>query len=497
MTRLFLVLLLVFAAPAQAGVLAGGYSHTLAVDGGKVLAWGDNSFGQLGDGGSTAASYAQEVFGLTNIISVAAGDGFSLALDSSGYVWAWGRNELGQIGDTTTTARNTPVRVSRLSKMTQIAAGRDFALAVKNDGTVWGWGANAAGQLGVAVSDTTQYFAAPFQVAGSSLTSIQKVATGMDYALALKADGSVWAWGANDAGQLGVGSTTASIVPLQVGIPSSSVITEIAARNHSMALQNNGSIWAWGKNEVGQLGDDTTTNRTTPVQVVDIADARAVAVAGTWSLALRNDGSVWSWGDNDSGQLLDKTKTQRHYPVKTQGLTDVVALTTGPAFVAVVKFEGNVLAWGSNPSGQLGDGSATDNYTAAAAVSKAADTPLILQSSSVATPIAVGKVSGDAANLTLATLITPAESDLGREGFLLIWANIPGLGNIYLNVFGWAASVTPISYSGTVTLKNSEIPILQNFNASGFPGSKVYAAYAFTPGEAPANARKVEIYAVP
>lgn len=500
MMRIFLVLLLIFSLPAQAGLLAGGFTHTLAVlaaNGGKVMAWGNNTYGQLGDGANTSVLLAQDVFGLANVISVAAGDGYSLALDSSGYVWAWGRNDQGQIGDTTTTARNTPVRVSRLSKITQIAAGKDFGLAVKNDGTVWGWGSNLRGQLGVTVADDALYFTSPVQVSSGSLVSIQKIAAGTDFSLALKSDGTVWAWGANNLGQLGVGNIIDSIVPLPVALPGGTVITELAARNHALALQNNGSIWGWGKNDMGQLGDDTTTLRNAPVQVVDIGDARGIAVADTWSLALRNDGSIWGWGDNDNGQLLDKTKTQRHYPVKAQELADVVSLTAGPSFAVVSKYQGDVLAWGANAGGQLGSGSSSDNYTAAAAVNKAPDVALILQSAGSTSAIATAKITGTAANLTLSTVITPSGIDLGRRGFPLIWANIPGIGDIYLNIFGWITSSAPIPYSGIAELKSVEIPILKDFDASAFPGAKVYAAYGFTPGEGAAGGRKVEIYAVP
>jgi len=480
--------------------LSGGFTHTLAVhaaNGGRVLAWGDNTYGQLGDGSNTSSPLVVDVFGLTNVISVSAGDGYSLALDSNGYVWAWGKNDVGQIGDTTTTARNTPVRVSRLSKMIQIAAGKDFGLAVKNDGTVWGWGSNAHGQLGVAVADDALYFTSPIQVSSGSLTDIQKITVGNDYSLALKSDGTVWAWGANNQGQLGVGNTIDSITPLPVALPGGTVITELAARNHSLALQNNGSIWAWGKNDMGQLGDDTTTQRNEPVKVVDIGDARGIAVTDTWSLALRNDDSVWGWGDNDSGQLLDKTKTQRHYPVKAQGLADVVSLAAGPDFAVVCKYQGDVLAWGANGNGQLGSGNTSANYTAAAAVNKASDVALILQSAGGATPIATAKISGTPANLTLSTIITPSDADLGRMGFPLVWANIPGFGDFYLTIFGWVAGSTPVPYSGLAALKAIEIPVLKNLDVGAYPGAKVYAAYGFSPGAGAADARIVEIYAAP
>jgi|GEM_PF-3199464 len=496
--RLLLVLLLVLSLPTQAGLLAGGTSHALAVyagNGGKVLAWGDNSSGQLGNGTTDNAVYAVEVFGLTNVISVAAGDGFSLALDSNGYVWAWGRNDLGQLGDTTTATRDTPVRVALLKGVVDIAAGRDFCLAAKSDGSVWGWGSNASGQLGQAAGSGSQYFTTLTQV--SSLDNVQKVATGTNFSLALKKDGSVWAWGANASGQLGVGNTTDSVVPQRVSLPTDVVITELAARDHVLALQNDGKVWAWGGNDMGQLGDDTTTARQVPAQVVDIANVRSIAVASTWSMARRSDLSVWAWGDNSSGQLLDKTKTQRHYPVQAQGLADIESLASGPMFAVLGKYAGDILAWGANGGGQLGSGDTTDKYAEVAPVKKDADNPLVLTAVSTANPIATARTSGTAQNLTLTAVINPAAIDLGRSGFPLVWASVPGFGDIYLTVFGWFVSSVPMPYSGQGPLTKIEIPTLQNLDVSAFVGAKVYAGYGFAPSESASAARTLEIYAVP
>lgn len=498
--RWFLFVLLMFSVPAQAVLLAGGTAHALAVDGengGKVLAWGDNSSGQLGNGGTENATYPVEVFGLANAVGVAAGEGFSLALDSYGYVWAWGKNDLGQLGDTTTSNRNTPVRVSRLNGVVQIAAGKNFALAVKNDGSVWAWGSNAKGQLGLEVSDSAKFRATPVQVSGTGFEKLQKVAAGSDFCLALKVDGSVWAWGANDNGQLGLGNTVASIQPQRVALPAEAIITEIAARNHALALQNNGTVWAWGKNDMGQLGDDTTTQRTAPVQVVDISEVKSIAVGTTWSLALRSDGSVWTWGDNEKGQLLDKTKTQRHFPVKAQGLADIVALVAGPAFAVVGKYVGDILAWGANSGGQLGSGDIKDNYTAAAAVKIDAKTALILVTVVKTTGIASAKASGTLDDFTLTAIVTPSTVDLGRAGFPLVWANLPGAGDFYLTVFGWFPSKVPLPYSGMGPLQQIEIPVVKNLDVRAIRGTKVYAAYGFVPGEGAGQGRTSEIYTVP
>lgn len=501
MFRCLLVLLFISALPAHAqGMLAAGGAHVLAIDsanGGKVLAWGDNANGQLGNGATANSAYPVEVIGLTNAVAVAAGDGFSLALDSYGYVWAWGANAKGQLGDTTTSVRNTPVRVSRLYGVAQIAAGKEFALVVKSDGTVWGWGSNNKGQLGLAASAGNNYRTAPVQVSGAGFEKLQKVVAGTDFALAVKSDGSVWSWGSNDGGQLGVGNTADSFTPAQVPLLPDVVITDVAARNHVLALQDNGTLWSWGKNTMGQLGDDTTSNRATPVLVTGIADVRALAVAATWSLAVCRDGSVWGWGDNENGQLLDKTKTQRHFPVRAQGLSDIVTLSTGPAFSVAGGYMGNIVSWGANGSGQLGNGNAKDSFSAAVAVKKNAKTALTLEPSGKSANIAAASASGSADSLTLSATITPSAIDLGRMGFPLIWASIPEIGDFYLTVFGWFPSSKPIPYNGMGALSPVTVPILRNFDTRSFSGAKIYAAYGFIPSEGAGQGRVSEIFSVP
>lgn len=191
----------------------------------------------------------------------------------------------------------------------QVAAGDYHSLALKSDGTVWAWGYNVCGQLG---DGTTTSKTTPVQVFG--LTGITAIAGGGYHSLALKSDGTVWAWGDNGYGQLGDGTITQRIAPVQVyGLTG---ITTIAAGNcHSLALKSNGTVWAWGWNGYGQLGDGTTTDKITPVQVSCLTGITTIAAGGISSLALKSDGTVWAWGDNYFGQLGDGTRTDRKIPV--------------------------------------------------------------------------------------------------------------------------------------------------------------------------------------
>lgn len=364
--------------PAYPVDVAGGGFFTIAVlENGTVWAWGYNGFGELGDGTTTNRLTPTQVLGvggsgyLSGAISVAAipaavtytyyggalalSGGSSLALLSDGSVVAWGYNGQGQLGDGTTVNKSYPVAVSGLPPAIMIAAGggasRDASsgfsyilgtsYALTQDGLVYAWGFNGQGQVG---DGTTQNRLTPVKVSG--LTNVVSIAAGSrgayylyapplgGHALALRADGTVWSWGSNNNGQLGDGTTTDRYTPVQVS--GLSDVVAIAAGGvaryyydgnyanyggHSLALKSDGTVWAWGNNSYGQLGDGTTTNRTTPVQVVGLSDVVAIAAGAFHSLARKKDGTVWAWGLNDSGQLGDGTTTNRTTPVRVANIT--------------------------------------------------------------------------------------------------------------------------------------------------------------------------------
>nr|WP_269456777.1 Ig-like domain-containing protein [Thermanaeromonas toyohensis] len=343
-------------------MISAGTYHSLALKSdGTVWAWGQNSYGQLGDGTTTNRYTPVQVQGLSDVVAVAAGGGHSLALKSDGTVWAWGANNYGQLGDGTTANRYTPVQVQGLSGVVAIAAALgSHSLALKSDGTVWAWGYNYYGQLG---DGTTTNRYTPVQVQG--LSNVVAIAAGGSYSLALKSDGTVCAWGYNGQGQLGDGTTTNRYTPVQVQNQNlqSSVVAIATHGNHSLALKSDGTVWAWGANAYGQLGDGTTTNRLTPVQVWNLSGVVAIAGGGNHSLALKSDGTVWAWGYNGAGQLGDGTTISRYTPVQVQGLSGVVAVAGGSNHSLALKSDGTVWAWGQNGYGQLGDGTTTNRTT--------------------------------------------------------------------------------------------------------------------------------------
>ncbi len=321
--------------------VSGGTTHTLAIrSDDSVWAWGDNHRGQLGEGSFLDQAAPVHVSGLNNVTSVAAGCEFSLALNRNGTMRAWGFNGAGQLGDGTQLTHGTPAAVNGLTAVAAIAAGCNHSVAAKEDGSVWTWGANGTGQLG----DGTQVRKLnPSQVVDPNdssgfMTRVTSVEAGEEFTLALKNDGTVWAWGDNGSGQLGCGACGSfRTVPSQVIDPGdssgylTSVIAVAAGAYHSLALKGDGTVWAWGNNSEGQLGvGQPPFFSGVPIAVHSLADIASVSAGLGWhSLALKNDGTVWAWGDNTSGQLGDGTFARKVLPVQLNALKGALALGIG------------------------------------------------------------------------------------------------------------------------------------------------------------------------
>jgi alpha-tubulin suppressor-like RCC1 family protein/uncharacterized protein YkwD/thiol-disulfide isomerase/thioredoxin/plastocyanin/uncharacterized membrane protein YphA (DoxX/SURF4 family) len=336
---------------------------------GNPLAWGYNSYWQLGDGTTTNRFWPVTVNTLKGVLAIAGGDSYSLALAADGIVWSWGYNGYGQLGDGTTTNRYRPVPVTGVPNAIGIAAGYYHSMALRSDGSVWSWGYNNSGQLGDGT--TTQRYT-PVQVSG--LSNVIAIAAGRYHSLALKSDGTVWSWGNNNYGQLGDGTTTLRYTPVRVsGL--TDVIAIAAGEQYSLALKSDGAVWGWGHNGSGQLGDGTITARYTPVQVLGaggtgtLTDVVAIDAGYYHSLALKSDGSVWGWGYNYEGELGDGTKEYRYTPVQMLGpggtgvLGDVTAISAGAYHSLALKSDGSVWATGHNYYGELGDGTNTYRYS--------------------------------------------------------------------------------------------------------------------------------------
>jgi alpha-tubulin suppressor-like RCC1 family protein len=386
---------------------------------GIVYAAGGNSAGQLGDHTTKSRPFFEKVDPLNPIppvTAVAAGSNHSLALCVDGSVRAWGKNDRGQLGDSTTSDRHAPVTVlvpsifqgdavvdyKPWSETIAVAAGSRHSLALRADGTVWAWGANDEGQVGDGTTADRHTPVAVLGVEDRALSGIIAIVAGSAYSVALRADGTVWAWGANGQGQLGDGTTTDR--PRPVLVKGLTRVSAIAARGtHTLALVGDGRVTSWGSNDTGQLGDGTTTDRPTPGPVTGpdgtgrLGEVVALAAGAGYSLALRADGTVWGWGQNAKGQLGDGTTKTRLKPVEVHDvsgggtLTGVTAIAAGAAHSMALQGLARVFAWGWNNGGRLGDGTTIDRHA-----------PVLVANQSQNTVGAIGIAAGQVHSLVVA-----------------------------------------------------------------------------------------------
>lgn len=332
-------------------ISAGSNFSLFLKNDGSAWSCGYNQSGQLGDGTTTMRSTAVPV--LYGVQAISAGQTNSLFLMDDGTVWACGNNNYGQLGDGTTTERTTPVQI--MTGVRAISAGAFHCLFLKIDETAWACGQNSSGQLGDA---TTINRTTSVQV----MTGVQAISAGASHSLFMKADARVWACGANYYGQLGDGTTASRYSTVRSAMLDNLGVRVMAIStrgSHNLFLQNDGSAWACGMNNYGQLGNGTTTGRSTPVQVM--TGVRAISAGDSHSLFLKLDGSAWACGYNDVGQLGDGTTVTRNIPV--QVMTGVLAVSAGSSHSLFLKNDGSVWACGQNQYGRLGDGTTTSRTT--------------------------------------------------------------------------------------------------------------------------------------
>lgn len=292
-----------------AGSGTGGNYFSLALkEDGSVLAWGSNHAGQLGDGTIINSSLPVLVSGLPTSIKVSAGSAHVVALAKDGTVWAWGHNGYGQLGDGTRTNSNVPVKVQGLDNVVDVIAGGTRNLALRSDGTVMEWGDESGGNSRPAP---------PSEVIG--LSRIVGITAGSVHRLALNSDGTVWAWGSGYAGTLGDGTGLDSNSPVKVADLSNVIALNAGVGVHNFAIKTDNSIWGWGKNDMGQLGVGNFQNATRPISLTNVGTIKAITIGEFHTLSRKTDGTVWSWGLNSYGELGNGTRIDSNTPVQILG----------------------------------------------------------------------------------------------------------------------------------------------------------------------------------
>jgi hypothetical protein len=329
--------------------------RTEIIDQTKLWAWGYNAYGRLGDNSNTdRSSPVSVVGGFSDWISASAGITHSLGVRANGTLWAWGVGSNGRLGDGTTTSRSSPVSVvGGFTDWVSASAGRYHSLGVRANGSLWAWGYNAYGRLG---DNSNTDRSSPVSVVGGFSDWVSASAGGF-HSLGVRANGTLWAWGLNSFGRLGDNTITDRSSPVSVVGGFSDWISASVGGFHNLGVRANGSLWAWGNNGQGRLGDGSITNRSSPVSVAGgFSDWISASAGAAHSLGVRANGSLWAWGYNGSGRLGDDTVTSRLSPVSVVGgFTDWVSASAGGFHSLGVRANGSAWAWGSNLNGRLGD----------------------------------------------------------------------------------------------------------------------------------------------
>ena len=448
-------------------VVAAGNSNTAAIDtSGRLYAWGANDYGQLGQGdtGGTGRSVITQLGSATNWTKVSLGEYYLMAINSDNQLYGTGINTSGSLGVGDAANRSNLTIIPGATSWSQVSAGKGTTGAIDNTGKIWLWGVGTSGQIGngLALSRSS-----PVQISAS--VDWNKIAVGASHVIAIKSDTTLWAWGIGTSGQTGNGSALSRSSPVLVsaaGLGGVSSYTQIGAgADFSVAQKSDGTLWGWGLNTSGQLGDNTTVNKSTPVQLLTGLSFTSIGTFGgglnQWAAVLRNNNTIYTWGFNTSGQIADSTSVTKSsptqlgsvglmgsmsYPVQiTVGTGSWSQVAAGSSFSLAIRSDNTLWAWGLNNNSQLGindavsrssptqvSGAGTSSYTQIAAT---VFNGYGIQSDNLLYGWGLG-TSGQVGDLTIVTKAVPTKVGNLSTG-LVVGTNSPyqvGSGSSYTQV---------------------------------------------------------------
>lgn len=358
----------IFAKKAAAVViypkLGGGVYYSTAIDkNGKAFGWGYNPYGQVGDNTIDTPSVPVSVQGAAKTFcEIASGDYTTIAIDKNGRVWAWGYNFSGQLGNNSSISQRTPVSILGTTKtFCKIDGGNNHTVALEKNGRVWAWGANSVGQLG---DNSTTQKCTPISILGTTKTFCQ-ISAGASHTVGIDKNGRAWGWGNNVGGRLGNNSTTNQCTPVSVFAFARTFCKIAAGGSHTVAIEKTGIVWAWGSNSFGQLGINSNVSRLVPTSILGTAKTFCEISAGTsYTVAIDKNGKVWAWGDNQQGQLGDNSTISKLTPVSICGAAKTFCrIVATEAHTIAVDKTGKVWAWGYNTFSGLGNAATANRST--------------------------------------------------------------------------------------------------------------------------------------
>ena len=326
----------------------------------RIWRTGYNNVAQLGTNDKVNLNTLTQMGSLTDWEQISAGGNHCLAVKQNGTLWGWGGNGNGQLGINDRVFRSSPVQIGSSTNWSRVSTGGSalFSLGVKTDGTLWAWGQNNAGQLGLNEAGDSLYRSSPTQVGVA--TNWNKVSAGPFHSLATKTDGTLWSWGNNAQGGLGLNTSTIynRSSPTQVGVATNwnLIATSVSYAAAVIATKTDGTLWTWGNNITGNLGQNDRVYRSSPTQIGSLTNWNNIDIAHRAAIASRTDGRLFAWGRNNNGELGVNDRVYRSSPTQVGASTDWNLVGMGTYNAGAIKTNGTLWLWGKSNYGQIASG---------------------------------------------------------------------------------------------------------------------------------------------